>query len=350
MFVAKHDENKMSAPLSTEFIFREKELIQAKAALDDNDVLMIAGSAGVGKTRFAIEVCRQLAKEKGYIVYVIKNNDLQLYDDLVTSIEKGKDYLVLVDDANELSGLRHVLEYLNKKTAESGHITKLILTVRDYARKNLMDTVLNFLRPEIIKISTFNDDEIRQLLDKCFEITNRIYANQIVAIAEGNARLAMLAGKLVTVSESFATIQDASDLYHNYYSNQLNFLVGSETGERSAGIIAFVQSMHLKSLALLEPIFKVAGIGTDDFKSDLKLFHEAEIVDLCNNEAARISDQSFSNFLIKYVFIDKKIIPLSSMIETCFQINESRTIEACNILLNVFSDKDVVHQLRHLSR
>ena len=29
------------------------------------------------------------------------------------------------------------------------------------------------------------------------------------------------------------------------------------------------------------------------------------------------------------------------MIETCFQINKRRTIEACNILLNVFSDQNV---------
>ena len=83
------------------------------------------------------------------------------------------------------------------------------------------------------------------------------------------------------------------------------------------------------------------GISSSDFTSDLKLLHRAEIVDLCNDEAARISDQSFSNFLIKYVFIEEKIIPLSTMIETCFQMNKSRTIEACNILLNVFSERGV---------
>ena len=82
-------------------------------------------------------------------------------------------------------------------------------------------------------------------------------------------------------------------------------------------------------------------ITSSDFTSDLKLLHKAEIVDLCNDKVARISDQSFSNFLIKYVFIEEKIIPLSTMIETCFQINKSRTIEACNILLNVFSDQNV---------
>lgn len=341
MFVAKHDANKMSAPLGTEFLLREKELEKAKAALRDNDVLLIAGPAGVGKTRFALELCQQLAEENGYTVLVIRNNNLQLYEDLVSAIEEGKDYLVFVDDANELSGLQHVLEYLPKAVIGSRHISKLILTVRDYARKQVMQSVMEVIRPEAIKISAFSDDDIRKLIETCYGITNRIYTDRIVTIAEGNARLAMLAGKLAADSESLAVIQDASDLYHNYYSKQLTALVESDTGVCSAGIIAFVQAIHLKHLEKLTPIFEVVGISSSDFTSDLKLLHRAEIVDLCNDEAARISDQSFSNFLIKYVFVEEKIIPLGTMIETCFQMNKSRTIEACNILLNVFSDQSV---------
>lgn len=341
MFVAKHDANRMSAPLGTEFLFREKELEKAKTALHDNDVLLIAGPAGVGKTRFALELCRQLAEENSYTVFVIKNNNLQLYEDLVFAVEEGKDYLVLVDDANELSGLHHVLEYLPNVVIGSRHISKLILTVRDYARKQVMQSVMEVIQPETIKISKFSDDDIRKLMETYYGITNRVYTDRIVAIAEGNARLAMLAGKLVTDSKNFSAILDASDLYYNYYSKQLCALIESKTGVCSAGIIAFVQAIHLKDLEKLTPIFKVTRISSDDFISDLKLLHRAEIVDLCNDEAARISDQSFSNFLIKYVFIDKTIISLSTMIETCFQINQSRTIEACNILLNVFSDQGV---------
>ena len=298
MFVAKHDANRMSAPLGTEFLLREKELEKAKSALHNNDVLLIAGPAGVGKTRFALELCRQLAAENGYTVFVIKNNNLQLYEDLVSAVEEGKDYLVLVDDANELSGLHHVLEYLPKAAIGSRHISKLILTVRDYARKQVMQSVMEVIQPEIIKISTFSDDDIRKLMETCYGITNRVYTDRIVAIAEGNARLAMLAGKLAADSESLAAIQDASGLYHNYYSKQLNTLVESDTGVSSAGIVAFVQAIHLNHLGKLAPIFEVAGISTSDFTSDLKLLHRAEIVDLCNDEAARISDQSFSNFLI----------------------------------------------------
>ena len=341
IFVEKHDANKVSAPLGTAFLLREKELEKAKTALRDNDVLLIAGPAGVGKTRFALELCRQLAEENGYTALVIKNNNLQLYEDLVCTIEVGKEYLVLVDDANELSELHHVLEYLPETGSESRHISKLILTVRDYARKQVMQSVMEVVQPETIKLSTFCDEDIRKLMETCYGITNRLYTDRIADIAEGNARLAMLAGKLAADSESLAAIQDASDLYHNYYSKQLNALVESDTGVRSAGMIAFIQAIHLNHLEKLASIFEVAGISDSDFKSDLKLLHRAEIVDLCNDEAARISDQSFSNFLIKYVFVEEKIIPLSTMIETCFQMNKSRTIEACNILLNVFSDQSV---------
>lgn len=136
-FITKHDANQISAPLDTKFHFREQELKEAQQALSDCDVLLVTGPAGVGKTRFALELCQQLNKVKNYTIFIIKNNNLQLYEDLTYAIEKNKDYLVVVDDANELSGLQHILNYLTT-TTESPHISKLILTVRDYAHKQVM--------------------------------------------------------------------------------------------------------------------------------------------------------------------------------------------------------------------
>lgn len=345
VFVARHDANKMAAPLETDFLFREKEVEEAINDLNSSDVLLIAGPAGVGKTRFALEVCRQLSERVGYEVLVIKSNDLQLYDDLVTSIESDKNYLVFVDDANELSGLRYVLDYLPKNPGTTKHISKLILTVRDYARKLVMDRVLNVASPKILKINTFDDTDIRKLMKSYYGIANPLFLDQIVAIAEGNARLAMLAGKIALDSDSLGSIRDASELYQNYYHEQLNTLICTETGIYSAGIIAFIQSVHLDYLEKLNPIFEIIGITSDEFKSDLKLLHEAEIVDLFNDTAARISDQSFGNFLIKHVFVEKKLIPLGSMIETCFYISEARAIDACNVLLNVFSEGSVIEYI-----
>ena len=75
--------------------------------------------------------------------------------------------------------------------------------------------------------------------------------------------------------------------------------------------------------------------------ADLRQFDKLELVDLRYDKAARISDQSFSNYLIKYVFVNQKVIPLSKMIEEGFFINQERTVVACNILLQVFADENV---------
>lgn len=341
IFVEQHDANKMSAPLDTEFILREDDLEKAKSALYTNDILLISGSAGVGKTRFALELCRQLEKEFGYTVLVIKNNNLQIYDDLVSVIEEKKDYLVLVDDANELSSLHHILDYLPKAPNKSKFISKIILTVRDYAKKQVIQTVMEYDKPEIIKITKFNDEDIKKLVESSYGIRNQAYKDRIVIIAEGNARLAMLAGKLAVNSGTIDSIKNAYDLYHTYYNKQLNNIIESKTGLSSAGIISFIQAIHLEHLEKLTPIFEAFRITSDKFISDIKLLHEAEIVDLCNNKAARISDQSFSNFLIEYVFIEKKIIPLSTMIENGFQFNKTRTIDACLIIWNIFSEPNI---------
>lgn len=104
-FVQVHDANKMSAPLGTKFELREAELNEAKEKLNLSDVLILSGPAGVGKTRLALQICRELASENGYEILCIKSNGLELYEDLVTTIEEDKNYLAFVDDANELTGL-----------------------------------------------------------------------------------------------------------------------------------------------------------------------------------------------------------------------------------------------------
>lgn len=110
-FVLNHDGNKMSAPLSTTFLFREDMVENAKNSLEKSNVLIVSGPAGTGKTRLALQICKTLSETNKYKVICIRSNGLELYEDLVTIIEEGTNYLVLVDDANELSGLRYVLNY-----------------------------------------------------------------------------------------------------------------------------------------------------------------------------------------------------------------------------------------------
>lgn len=340
-FIQTHDANKMSAPLSTEFMLREEELKSAKGKLGLSDVLVLSGPAGVGKTRLALQFCEEIAAENGYEVLCIKSNSLELYDDLIASIERGKNYLVFVDDANELTGLHFVLDLLPKAAIGEKCIKKVVMTVRDYARQQVVKQVLEVEKPEILRVGLLKDEEIRKLIETAFGITNHIYSDRIVAIAEGNARLAMLAGKVAAETERIDSIRDATELYEHYYGKQIEVIVSSETGIASAGIMAFFQALRLDNLERLQPVFDAMNLTESQFISDLRQFHTLELVDLCHDKAAKISDQSFSNYLIKYAFVDKKIIPLSQMVKDCFFINKEKTISACNILLNVFSDRVV---------
>lgn len=340
-FVLVHDANKMTAPLDTEFMFREGEIKTAKEKLNCGNALIISGPAGVGKTRFALQLCEEYANEHGLEILCIKSNGLELYEDLATWIEQDKNYLIFVDDANELSGLHFVLDYLPKTVLGRNSIQKVIMTVRDYARQQVVNCVLDYEKPEIVKLGRLKDEDISKLMEASYGITNQLYLDRIIAIAEGNARLAMLSGKVAAETNELDSIRDASELYEKYFRKQIREITDSETGIVSAGIISFFQTLNLEHLQPLELIFEATKITKERFISDLKELHGMELVDLCQDKAARISDQSFSNYLIKYTLIVNKIIPLSQMIEICFYINKERTISACNVLLNVFSDVTV---------
>lgn len=339
-FIQAHDNNKMSAPLNTEFMFREKEIEKACEMLETSNILLVYGPSGVGKTRFSVELCKKLEDKQGYKTICIRSNGLEIYEDLLSAIEPNEKHVAFVDDANELAGLQFVLEYLQNNDGKK--ISKIIVTVRDYAQQEVLKKILDYEKPEKIRIDTLKDEDIRKLIEGCYDIKNNIYSDRIVEIAEGNARIAMLAGKLIKDTGRLESIMDASELYANYYGKQLEgILSNSKTEIYSAGIIAFLQSIRLDTLDKLSGVFSAISLTADDFISDIKHLYSLEIVDLCNDKATKISDQTFSNFLIKYVFVDKKLIPLDLMIKVCFRFNKIRTISACNILLNVFSDSNV---------
>lgn len=343
-FIQKHDSNPISAPLKTEFLFRDNEIKSAKESLANHSVLILTGPAGVGKTRLALNICEEYGKKENINVLCIHNNGLSIYDDLISSIEPDKDYIVLVDDANELSQLNLILDLLNGKYINR-HISKLILTVRNYAQNKVINDVSKSCTPAFLNIKNFKEEEINKLVQASFGINNPLYLEQINRISNGNARLAMLAGKIAKEKNNFEAILDVTHLYECYYKPQIDKLITSDAILATAGLIAFFQVLQLDNLKNMQPIFELAKLTTDEFLKNIQKLHEYELVDLYSNKASRISDQSFGNFLVKYSFIDKKIIPMSELIIKAFAINKIKTIEACNMLSSIFQDNAVVDYL-----
>ncbi|MDD9149836.1 hypothetical protein OYT88_14875 [Sporolactobacillus sp. CQH2019] len=345
-FVRYHDSNPMAAPLSTTFHFREKEVQEVLSSLKKNNVTMIIGNAGVGKTRLALECCEKFANINNYKLLCIKSNELPIYEDLRQILDVSANYLLMIDDANELTGLKNIFQYLI--VHQKNFNIKIVLTVREYAKNSVFRSVYEFSEPKIIKVVGFKDTEIIDILKNNLGIMNPDYLNQIVNIAEGNVRIALMAGKLAIKTESLGTIADATHLYEKYYGN---FLSENELNKNHelcavAGVIAFLSTINLENVEDSCPFIKITGLSRERFIECVNKLHELEIVDIYYNKVVKISDQCFGNYLIYFVFIKKRIIAYSNIILNCFKDYESRVINATNILGNVFASESLYNQLK----
>jgi len=137
------------------------------------------------------------------------------------------------------------------------------------------------------------------------------------------------------------SINDVSQLYEDYYGSSLekHQLLIDNNMCITAGIVAFLEAIHLEHIDSFLPILQEKGLNRDSFIENIRMLHEQEIVDICNDKAVRFSEQCLSNYLLKYVFFDKKMISLSAMIKSCFNSYKERTISAINTLLNIFRNK-----------
>ena len=222
-FVKLNDNNLMTAPLNTVFHFRDEELQNIINSLKTNSVVIIGGKSGVGKTRLALEVAKSYEKTGDYKIFFVKSNNLEIYNDLVSKIKKGENYLFIVDDANELKQFNLILEYVNKHS-DNYHV-KIIVTVRDYIKQEVINLVKEYTSPITIDITKFTDDEIKKLIENNFGIRNNLYVEQIIRISEGIPRFAYMAGKLAIEKQNLFSISDASQLYENYYRRHISKLL-----------------------------------------------------------------------------------------------------------------------------
>lgn len=338
-FINKYDSNEMAAPLLTTFQFRENELKNVIDAIETNKVVVVFGKAGVGKTRIVIEASKRFSEQNEYRLLCIRSNDLPIFEDLTAYIPTPGNYLVFIDDANELNGFKHVLRYLNM--VEQGYKIKIIATVRDYARKYVINQVNEFTIPQKIEINKFNDDEIRRFLEENLEIRNDLYLDQIVKIAEGNPRIAFLAGKLAKDNQKLESIQDATQLYEMYYGKHISTSIIS-TNEKvclSAGIIAFLHTVNLEYLDKLQPVFDILYMTKDEFIANLELLHDMEYVEIYYDKVARISDQCLSNYMLYYTYFERKLVPFYELLNIGFINFRSGIVRTINVLLNIFNSE-----------
>ena len=197
-FIRKYDSYDMVAPLSTKFQFREKEIEGIISNFEKNKIILLHGAAGVGKTRLALEVAQRISNEKDYKLLCIKSNKQSIFEDLKSYINTENKYLIFVDDINELINPKVLLDYLTNDSK-----IKLIFTIRNYAKETILNNI-NEITSSVfaMEIKKISDEEIKEFLIQNMEIRNEHYISKIQEIAQGNTRIAYMAGKLAIETQN----------------------------------------------------------------------------------------------------------------------------------------------------
>lgn len=338
-FIKNNNNSVYETPLDVELIGRDKEKAEVIELLDSNDVVIIEGPSGIGKTKFSFEVCNDFSIKTGYDFRVIKNKNLSIYNDLQTYFLEDNNYIILIDDANQLTDIEFVLNMVKNNT--SSKTIKLVLTVRDYAKNDTVSKVMDIIRPCEYKLSILEESVIKNIVETNLSIKNEYYLEQISKIAKGNVRLAFMAGINSKKEGQFKNIQNASDIFELYFKYIIKDLSTKELVLMA--LFAFIEAFEIDNeYSNIYSLARISNIDDECIKETCSKFHELEIVDIFENLAVKFSDQNLSDYIIYYIFFKEKLFPLDALIVEIFPSMQEKVIYHISTTLRLFrSDESI---------
>ncbi|MDD5456210.1 MAG: hypothetical protein PHV30_04165 [Candidatus Margulisbacteria bacterium] len=319
-----------------EFLFRESEIKNIINALSLKDILVIKGKPGVGKSRIAIEAVNKFVSQyPDFSFFCIDNQEVSLFEDLKRVLSQNPKLILLVDDANRISQLTHILSQVLR--TPGSNVLKLVLTVRDYA----VDEVSRHLQEyswEEITINSLERNEIKAILNsKTVDIHNHIFVDRICDFSHGNPRLAILASNAVKEKNSFEPLINIYSLQKILFSNLEEKLRISENKNRftTLAIICFFRAINAEK-DFVQEIYRVFNISEADFWDSVYFLHTLEIVNLYDKQICKISDQLLATYFFYELVFTKEAVSFDVFLNHFFLSNSKRMKDVLIPIANSF--------------
>lgn len=335
----------IATPLDNIFFHREKELSELKASIQNSNFIILTGAPGIGKTKLAIEAINEFLSENiQYNAYCISYKSHSLLEDLYQNIDFDKDYILFVDDANRIDAFNQITGYC--RASRRGNL-KVIITVRDYAYQEIGILCQEF-HPKRIDIEKLSDEQIIDIIKSdSYKILNSDYQKEIVRIADGNPRLAIMTALLAKAKQDIKVLSDVSDLFEKYFSTFIK-----DKGEFSEdfnikclGLISFFYTLPYKDRNLLTPILQNFSIDYSDFIDAIDRLDKLELVEL-QFEYVKIPEQNLATYFFYRAFIKDTLLSFDLLLIHYFESNPNRFTDSVIPANNTFGPQNVMNKLR----
>lgn len=346
-FISINDSAKLATPLNIEIFGRKEEIDNIVSSLGKEQIIMITGSPGVGKTRLALEVMERFKQiNTEYKLKCLRNNGQNIYDDLNLYFSEPGSYLLMLDDANLLTNIQLILDLFSLES--NGIKIKLILTVRDYAEAKVINKISNYSF-KIFRLTTLNTDNIQSICEH-FGVYNKHYINRINEIAKGNPRLAIMGCKTARKENNLSSLSNALKIVESYY-REINtyFEIDLQNEEllKVGAILSFLNHVNLKDVDNINQICKILNQSSDTVIKNVYKLHEMELVDIYDNELVKISDQILSIYIFYLSVIKKQSFSYKTLIETYYPSLKGRIIENINNIFSYFYHEETVNTVKN---
>lgn len=337
-FISIHDKSKTNAPLNTFYISETHTIDELIEDLNHHQILLFSGVPGTGKTRRAIEVCKKLPSSSNVIC--VKSNSMPVYQDIKDALDSNSANYLFLDDANTITNFQAIVSLL--KLEEFEQKLKIIITVRDYALLGIIDQLKSF-NTKIQKVSLMNNEQIELLINSINKLSSS-NLRKIINLSNNNPRIAVVAA-IMAKDQNYGFIDNGKEILGSYYDQIIKENALSQIEKVSLFILSFKQKLNLTDQKSLEELLKFFKLDFENFLVSLNHLHHKELCDIFQDKAAKVSDQSLSDFVIIDFIANNKVFKVRDFFSSLFPKYSKEIIEILVLVNNFKSSNDWINYL-----
>ena len=262
---------------------------------------------------------------------------MPIWNDLANDVPKEESSILLLDDANELSGLEGFASFVSGRDN-----IKVLMTVRNYAFEYVRSSVAKFCKPCPYEVGPLDEETALGVVENGFGIAKGRASADIIRLSRGNMRLACAAAE-VAKERGIEVFSTMPSLIEACYGEKASSLGGD--AKRAATIVSVLDPHRVEGNEDLDKLLTKVGISHDRYVDACTALCRDELVDACQGMVAVApGEQVLRDYLLYRAFIAEKSLSLSDVDE--LECGKTRCPGVVAILVNNFYSDELISSLK----